>query len=191
MYAVIESGGKQYKVAVGDRVKVESLKLDPGSKLDLDKVLFLADGDDIKVGDPYIGGKVQATVVGHGRGEKIRIFKLRRRKNSRQRAGHRQNFTELEIVSINGKSSKPAAKTTTAKKTPVKKAPAQAAEAAAEAPAADAKAEKTTAKKTTTKKTTAKKTTVKKAAGKKTAAKKTATKKTTKKTAAKKTTKKS
>ena len=198
MYAVIESGGKQYRVAVGDRVKVETLNLDPGSKLDLDKVLFLADGDDIKVGNPYVGSKVEATVVGHGRGAKIRIFKLRRRKNSRQRAGHRQNFTELEIIRIAGKSAKPAAKPakkTTAKKARVKDEPKKVVEAAVEAPAAAGKAEKTAAKKTTAKKTTAKKTTAKKAAGKKSTTKKATAKKTTKKTkstAAKtKTTKKS
>lgn len=104
MYAVIESGGKQYRVTLGDRLKVESLKLDPGSKLSLDKVLLVADEGDIKVGGPYLGSKVEATVIGHGRGEKVRIFKLRRRKNSRQQAGHRQNFTELEIISIAGKS---------------------------------------------------------------------------------------
>lgn len=109
MYAVIESGGKQYRVSVGDRVKVESLKLDPGSKLNLEKVLFLADGDNIKVGTPYVGSHVEATVIGHGRGEKVRIFKLRRRKNSRQRGGHRQNFTELEIVSIDGNTARPVA----------------------------------------------------------------------------------
>lgn len=185
MYAVIESGGKQYRVAVGDRLKVESLKLDPGSKLDLDKVLFLADGDDIKVGDPYVGGKVQATVVGHGRGAKIRVFKLRRRKNSRQRAGHRQNFTELEIVSIDGKSAKAAAKPakeTTAKKPPVKDVQEKAAETAAEAPAPEAKPEKVAAKKATTKKTTAKKATVKKTAAKKATTKKAPAKKATKKT---------
>ena len=110
MYAVIESGGKQYRVAVGDRVKVESLNLDAGSKLNLEKVLFLADRDEIRIGAPYVGTHVEATVIGHGRGEKVRIFKLRRRKNSRQRAGHRQNFTELEIISIDGKAAKPADK---------------------------------------------------------------------------------
>ena len=110
MYAVIESGGKQYRVAVGDRVKVESLDLDAGSKLNLEKVLFLAGDDGIKVGAPYLSTQVEATVIGHGRGEKVRIFKLRRRQNSRQRAGHRQNFTELEIISIDGKTAKPADK---------------------------------------------------------------------------------
>jgi len=110
MYAVIESGGKQYKVAIGDRLKVESLNLDPGSSVDLEKVLFLADGDEVRVGSPYVGSKVEAMVVGHGRGDKVRIFKMRRRKNSRQQAGHRQNYTELEIVTIDGKSAQPVAK---------------------------------------------------------------------------------
>lgn len=109
MYAVIESGGKQYKVAIGDRLKVETLKLDPGASVDLEQVLFLADGDDIKVGSPYVGSAVTAKVLGHGRGEKIHVFKMRRRKNSRQRTGHRQNFTEIEIVSIDGKTAEPTA----------------------------------------------------------------------------------
>jgi large subunit ribosomal protein L21 len=116
MYAVIESGGKQYKVAIGDRLKVESLKLDPGSSVDLEKVLLLADGDEVRVGSPYVGSKVEATVVGHGRGDKVRIFKLRRRKNSRTQAGHRQNYTELEIVSIDGKIAEPATKAAPASK---------------------------------------------------------------------------
>ena len=113
MYAVIESGGKQHRVTVGDRLRVESLKLDPGSKLSLDKVLLVAEQGDVKVGSPYLGSKVEATVVGHGRGEKVRIFKLRRRNNSRQQAGHRQDYTELEIVSIDGKTgTKPVTKAT-------------------------------------------------------------------------------
>ena len=115
MYAVIESGGKQYRVAVGDRLQVESLNLDPGSKLNLEKVLFLADDNDISVGAPYVSTRVEAKVVGHGRGTKVRILKLRRRKNSRQRAGHRQNFTELEIVSIDGKKATANDKTTKSK----------------------------------------------------------------------------
>ncbi len=115
MYAVIASGGKQYKVAIGDRLKVESLDLDPGASVDLESVLFLSDGEDIKAGSPYLNSVVRATVIGHGRGEKIRIFKMRKRKNSRQRTGHRQNFTELEIVSIDGKAVEPAAKSVTEK----------------------------------------------------------------------------
>ncbi len=174
MYAVIESGGKQYRVTVGDRLKVESLSLDPGSKLNLEKVLFLADGSDIKVGAPYVSTQVEATVVGHGRGEKVRIFKLRRRKNSRQRAGHRQNFTELEIVSIDGKVAKPGDKTA--------QGTAPGKDIAEDAGDADTKAEATQAKstvkkvakkskKTATDDARAKKKTAKKKAAKKTAAK--------------------
>ncbi len=100
MYAVIESGGKQYRVAVGDRVKVESLAAEPGATVDLERVLMVAAGDDVQVGTPTLDTAVQATVVGHGRGEKITVFKMRRRKNSRTRNGHRQNYTELEITRI-------------------------------------------------------------------------------------------
>ncbi len=103
MYAVIESGGKQYRVAVGDRVKVESLKAEPGAEVQLDNVLLVADGDKIDVGSPYTGASVSATVVEHGRGRKVRILKFRRRQNSRTHAGHRQNYTELEITGIGGK----------------------------------------------------------------------------------------
>jgi len=102
MYAVIETGGKQYRVKQGQRIKVEKLSADEGASLDLDKVLLVADGDDIKVGAPYLnGGKVTVTVKSHGRGEKIRIIKFRRRKHSRSTQGHRQSYTELEITGIN------------------------------------------------------------------------------------------
>lgn len=104
MYAVIESGGKQYRVSVGDRVKVESLKAEPGSEVTLDNVLLIANGDKLDVGSPYTGASVAARVVEHGRGPKLRILKFRRRKNSRRRAGHRQDYTELEITGIGGKS---------------------------------------------------------------------------------------
>ncbi|MDH3639878.1 MAG: 50S ribosomal protein L21, partial [Gammaproteobacteria bacterium] len=102
MYAVIETGSKQYRVMVGDRLKVESLVAEPGATVDLSKVLLVAGGDDVQVGQPTLDTVVQATVVGHGRGEKIYVFKMRRRKNSRTRTGHRQNFTELEITHIGG-----------------------------------------------------------------------------------------
>jgi len=105
MYAVIKSGGKQYRVAVGDVVRVESLPADAGASIELDDVLMIADGDDIQVGNPAIDGKtVSATVRGHGRGDKIRVYKFRRRKNYRKTQGHRQNYTELEITAIGGKS---------------------------------------------------------------------------------------
>jgi large subunit ribosomal protein L21 len=103
MYAVIETGGKQYRVAVGDRVCVESLPAETGSTVTLDKVLMVAGTDGVRVGDPRLAdGKVEATVVGHGRGDKIRVFKMRRRKHYRRTIGHRQNYTELQITAIAG-----------------------------------------------------------------------------------------
>lgn len=104
MYAVIESGGKQYRVAVGDVLRVEKLAVDAGATVQLDKVLLIADDADIKVGAPVLNGTtVTATVRSHGRGEKIRIFKMRRRKHFRKHAGHRQDYTELEITQIAGR----------------------------------------------------------------------------------------
>ena len=103
MYAVIVTGGKQYRVAEGDVVRVETLAVEEGGSVELDKVLMVANGDDIKVGAPYVdGGKVTATVKSHGRGEKIKIVKFRRRKHSRKQMGHRQNYTELQITGIAG-----------------------------------------------------------------------------------------
>jgi large subunit ribosomal protein L21 len=103
MYAVIESGGKQYRVAVGDVLRVEKLPVETGASVDLDKVLLVANGEDVKVGSPVLSGTtVKATVRGHGRGEKIRIFKMRRRKHYRKHQGHRQDYTELEITQIAG-----------------------------------------------------------------------------------------
>lgn len=104
MYAVIVSGGKQYRVAEGDRIKLEKLDTEVGKKVDFEKVLMLADGDKIEVGKPYLEGKkVSGTVTEHGRGKKISIIKMRRRKNSRRQAGHRQHYTEVEIGPIGAK----------------------------------------------------------------------------------------
>lgn len=101
MYAVIMSGGKQYRVAEGDVLKVETLAAEEGASLDFDQVLMVANGDDIKIGAPYVvGGKVTATVKSHGRGEKIKIVKMRRRKHYHNITGHRQNYTELQITGI-------------------------------------------------------------------------------------------
>ncbi len=101
MYAVIKTGGKQYRVAEGDTLKVEKLSADVGATLDLDQVLMVADGDNIQIGAPVVdGAKVTATVKSHGRGEKIRIVKFRRRKHHDKVTGHRQYFTELEITGI-------------------------------------------------------------------------------------------
>jgi large subunit ribosomal protein L21 len=101
MYAIIETGGKQYRVAEGDTLRVEKLTAETGAAVDLDKVLLLADGDDVRLGKPYLEGtRVTAEVAGHGRGDKVRIVKFRRRKHHLKRQGHRQWFTELKITGI-------------------------------------------------------------------------------------------
>lgn len=101
MYAVIRSGGKQYRVASGQKIKVESIVADVGAEVTLDQVLAVGDGADVRVGTPLVAGAVvKATVVAQGRHPKVRIFKMRRRKHFQKRAGHRQNFTELRIDSI-------------------------------------------------------------------------------------------
>jgi large subunit ribosomal protein L21 len=101
MYAVIRTGGKQYKVAAGGKLKVETLTADVGSEIVINDVLMVADGDDIKIGAPVVAGaSVKATVLSHGRGEKVMIFKMRRRKHYRKTQGHRQNYTEIRIDGI-------------------------------------------------------------------------------------------
>ena len=101
MYAVIKSGGKQYRVQEGQTLKLEKLEVATGETLDFDQVLLVADGDDIKVGAPLVeGAKVSAEIVSHGRGDKVRIIKFRRRKHSMRRQGHRQWFTEVKITGI-------------------------------------------------------------------------------------------
>ena len=99
MYAVIKTGGKQYKVAVGEKLKVEQIPAELDSQIELE-VLMIADGDKLKLGEEAAKAKVVAKVVAHGRGEKVRIFKMRRRKHYQKRQGHRQNYTRIEIVSI-------------------------------------------------------------------------------------------
>ena len=101
MYAVIKTGGKQYRVAEGTTFKVEKIEAEAGTSIELDQVLMVADGDDVKLGSPFLdGGKVTATVKAHGRGDKVRIIKFRRRKHHLKRQGHRQAFTELEVTGI-------------------------------------------------------------------------------------------
>lgn len=101
MYAVIKTGGKQYRVAPGEKLKVESLAAEVGAEVVLDQVLMFADGDNVSFGSPMLAGAtVRATVVSHGRGEKIHIFKMRRRKHYKKSQGHRQNYTELQINGI-------------------------------------------------------------------------------------------
>lgn len=103
MYAVIKTGGKQYRVKEGDVLRVEKLSVEEGGKYDFDQVLLVSDGKEVKIGDPLVeGSKVSATIKAHGRGEKIKIVKFRRRKHSRKQQGHRQAYTEVEIQKING-----------------------------------------------------------------------------------------
>ncbi len=101
MYAVIKTGGKQYRIQVGEKLKVEQLKVEDGSELVIDQVLMVADGDKVSVGTPLVSGaKVSATVLGQGRHDKVRIFKMRRRKHYQKHQGHRQNYTEIQITGI-------------------------------------------------------------------------------------------
>jgi large subunit ribosomal protein L21 len=103
MYAVIKTGGKQYKVAPGEKLKVEQIPADVGAQIVLDQVLMVGDGESIRVGQPVIAGAtVNATVLAHGRGDKLQIFKMRRRKHYQKHQGHRQGFTELKIDGIVG-----------------------------------------------------------------------------------------
>ncbi len=103
MYAVIITGGKQYRVAPGDSLRVEKLDVPEGEVVELDRVLMVADGEDIRIGAPYLDkGKVTATVTGHGRHKKVEIIKFKRRKQYLKRMGHRQAYTELKITDIAG-----------------------------------------------------------------------------------------
>lgn len=102
MYAVIVTGGRQYRVAQGETLRVEKLDAEAGAELKLDQVLLVGSGEGVTVGAPLVeGASVSARVVGHGRGEKIRIVKFRRRKHHRKEMGHRQHYTEIEITGIN------------------------------------------------------------------------------------------
>ena len=103
MYAVIKTGGKQYRVAAGQKLKVEKLPAEIGAEFVIDQVLALGEGESVRVGAPLVqGATVNAKVVSHGRGDKVTIFKLRRRKHYAKHQGHRQAYTELEITGING-----------------------------------------------------------------------------------------
>ena len=103
MYAVRKTGGKQYRVAPGEKLKVEQIPADVGAEVVLDQVLMVGEGDSVRLGQPVVAGAtVKATVVAHGRGEKVKIFKMRRRKHYQKHQGHRQNYTEIRIDSIAG-----------------------------------------------------------------------------------------
>jgi len=101
MYAVVQTGGKQYRLSVGDSVRVEKLPGEPGDVVDLLQVLMVADGEQVAVGSPSIDGAcVKAEILAHGRDKKIRVFKMKRRKKYRRTQGHRQSFTQLRVTDI-------------------------------------------------------------------------------------------
>lgn len=101
MYAVIATGGKQYKVSEGQTLRIEKLPAEAGDAVEFDKVLLVADGDNVNIGTPYVnGGSVSAKVASIGRGKKIEIIKFHRRKHHRKQMGHRQSYTEVEITGI-------------------------------------------------------------------------------------------
>ena len=102
MYAVVRTGGKQYRLGVGDSVKVEKLSDEVGNIVELSQILMVSDGGEVKVGTPLVtGASVKAKIVGHGRNKKIRVFKMKRRKKYRRTQGHRQAFTQLKVTEIN------------------------------------------------------------------------------------------
>lgn len=116
MYAIIKSGGKQYRVSEGQTLKLESLQTEPGKPVKFNEVLMVANGDNIEVGTPFIkGATVSAEVLQHGRHKKIEIIKLKRRKHHMKHQGHRQNFTEVKIKSIDFGAKKAKTKTTAKK----------------------------------------------------------------------------
>lgn len=172
MYALVRTGGKQYRVAKDDTILVERIAADEGAEVILDDVVMLGDGDKVTIGTPRVeGAAVSATVVSQTRGPKIIIFRRKRRKNHRRTQGHRQDLTLLKINAIaeDGKSLKPKAapaKKAAAKEEAAPKAAAKKAAAKKAAPKAEAKAapKKAAAKKTAAKKVTAKKAAAKKAA---------------------------
>ena len=103
MYAVIKTGGKQYRVAAGEKIKVEQIPAEVGTQITLDQVLMVGEGEAVKIGAPLVAGaSVSATVLSQGRHDKVRIFKMRRRKHYQKHQGHRQNYTELQINTIAG-----------------------------------------------------------------------------------------
>jgi len=103
MYAVIKTGGKQYRVAAGEKIKVEQIAADVGQEITFDEVLAVGNGSDLQIGAPLVSGaSVVAKVIHHGKHDKVRIFKMRRRKHYQKRQGHRQGYTEIEIGTING-----------------------------------------------------------------------------------------
>ena len=180
MYAVFRSGGKQYRAAKGDVLRLEKIEADEGATIKFDEVLMVGEGADVKVGSPLLSGStVSGKVVKQGKSKKVSVVKFKRRKNYLRQGSHRQFFTEVEITGISGSGAKKAAPKAEEKAEVAKKPAAK--KPAAKKPAA----KKAAAKKAPAKKKAAKKV-AKKAPAKKAAAKKTASKKAAKKKAAKK-----
>ena len=103
MYAVIKTGGKQYRVVAGEKLKIEQIPAEVGAEITLDQILMLGEGESVKIGTPFVtGAAVKATVLSQGRHNKIKIFKMRRRKHYQKHQGHRQNYTEIRIDGISG-----------------------------------------------------------------------------------------
>lgn len=101
MYAVIKTGGKQYRVAAGEKLKIEQIPAEVGAEITLDQILMVGEGESVKIGAPFVAGaSVKATVLSQGRHDKIKIFKMRRRKHYQKHQGHRQNYTEIRIDGI-------------------------------------------------------------------------------------------
>ncbi|MDR0805384.1 MAG: 50S ribosomal protein L21 [Enterobacteriaceae bacterium] len=101
MYAVFQSGGKQHRVSEGQTVRLEKLDIATGETIEFDQVMMVANGDDVKIGAPFVdGSKIKAEIVAHGRGDKVTIVKFRRRKHYRKQQGHRQWFTDVKITGI-------------------------------------------------------------------------------------------
>jgi large subunit ribosomal protein L21 len=169
MYAVFRTGGKQYRAAKGDVLRLEKIEADEGATITFDEVLLIGEGADVKVGDPLLSGSsVSGKVLSQGKTKKVNVVKFKRRQNYLRQGSHRQFYTEVEITGISGSGAKKAA--------PKKEAAAEKAvkDDAADKPAAKKKAaKKTAAKKAASKKTSSKKTAAKKTAAKKKAAKKT------------------
>ena len=141
MYAVIETGGKQYRVQNGDQISIEKLNIEDGGAVVFDKVLVCGEGADIKVGTPYLDGvTVDGEVIESGKGEKVVIFKYKAKKDYRKKQGHRQPYTLVEITAIDG------VKAPVKEEAPAEEAPAEAEDAKAEAPAEEAPAEAEEAK---------------------------------------------
>jgi len=139
MYAVFKTGGKQYRATTGDILKIEKLDAEKGATVELDQVLMVGEGEKVKIGSPFLkGGKVTATVVDQGRGEKVKILKFKRRKQHMKRMGHRQDYTQIEITGIAASAPKKK-KVSKAKVSKAKVTKAKAEKPAAAKPKAEAK----------------------------------------------------